>query len=124
MAYATIEEAIDKIREGGFVIVVDEEGDTASGDLVLAAEFADTAVINQMMQIARGLLCVALTPKRIEELETAQAEIATKLADPAFYQNAPAEVPVAKQRLEAIEQEVATAFARWEELEALRVASA
>lgn len=68
MAYATIEEAIDKIREGGFVIVVDEEGDTASGDLVLAAEFADTAVINQMMQIARGLLCVALTPKRIEEL--------------------------------------------------------
>jgi len=63
-------------------------------------------------------------PKRIEELETAQAEITTKLADPAFYQNAPAEVPVAKQRLEAIEQEVATAFARWEELEALRIASA
>ena len=63
-------------------------------------------------------------PKRIEELETAQAEITTKLADPAFYQSAPAEVPVAKQRLEAIEQEVATAFARWEELEALRIASA
>ena len=63
-------------------------------------------------------------PKRIEELETAQAEITAKLADPAFYQNAPAEVPVAKQRLEAIEQEVATAFARWEELEALRIASA
>ena len=63
-------------------------------------------------------------PKRIEELETAQAEIATKLADPAFYQNAPAEVPVAKQRLEAIEKDVATAFARWEELEALRLANA
>ena len=62
-------------------------------------------------------------PKRIEELETEQAGLAGQLADPGFYQREPGAVAAVKQRLEVIEQEVSTAFARWEELEANRVAS-
>jgi ATP-binding cassette subfamily F protein uup len=62
-------------------------------------------------------------PKRIEELETEQVELTAKLADPGFYQREPGAAPEVKQRLETIEQEIATAFARWEELEAIRVAA-
>jgi len=62
-------------------------------------------------------------PKRIEELETEQVELTAKLADPRFYQREPGAAPEVKQRLETIEQEIATAFARWEELEAIRVAA-
>ena len=68
MPMATTEQAVQDISDGRFVIVVDEEGEESSGDLLLAAEFADTEIINRMMRIARGLLCVALTAERIEEL--------------------------------------------------------
>jgi 3,4-dihydroxy 2-butanone 4-phosphate synthase/GTP cyclohydrolase II len=68
MAIATTEQAVQDISDGRFVIVVDEEGEESSGDLLLAAEFADTEIINRMMGVARGLLCVALTAERIEEL--------------------------------------------------------
>ena len=62
-------------------------------------------------------------PKRIEELETEQVGLAAKLSDPGFYQREPGSAPEVKQRLEAIEQEIATTFARWEELEAVRSAT-
>jgi ATP-binding cassette subfamily F protein uup len=62
-------------------------------------------------------------PKQIEDLETEQAELTAKIAAPGFYQRESAAVPLVKQRLVAIEREVAIAFARWEELEALRIAS-
>lgn len=68
MPMGTTEQAVHDLRDGHFVIVVDEEGEEASGDLLLAAEFADTEIINRMMKIARGLLCVALTAERIDEL--------------------------------------------------------
>jgi ABC transport system ATP-binding/permease protein len=57
-------------------------------------------------------------PARIEALEREQAQLAEKLADPAFYKKDAAGVTVAKQRLEILEQEHAQAFARWEELDA------
>jgi ATP-binding cassette subfamily F protein uup len=63
-------------------------------------------------------------PAQLEALEAEQETLAAKLADPTFYQKEPAEAPKVKARLEAIEQETATAFTRWEELEALRVAGA
>jgi ATP-binding cassette subfamily F protein uup len=63
-------------------------------------------------------------PKRIEELETEQVELTAKLADPGFYAREPGAAPVVKSRLEAIEQEITTSFARWEELESVRNASA
>ncbi len=62
-------------------------------------------------------------PKEIEALETEQTELTAKIAAPGFYQREPGAAPLVKQRLVAIEREVATAFARWEELEALRIAS-
>lgn len=62
------EEAIEHIRRGEMVIVVDSEGETSSGDLVMAAEFAESDAINAMMRIARGTMCVALTPERVDEL--------------------------------------------------------
>ena len=68
MALITTEQAIEHIRDGDFVIVVDDEGEQNTGDLILAAEFVDARKINTMMQRARGLLCVALTAERIEQL--------------------------------------------------------
>ncbi len=58
-------------------------------------------------------------PRRIEELETEQAEIHARMSDPAFYRNSGAEVAAVQERLEKIEAELAVGYARWEELEAL-----
>ncbi|MGI5818819.1 MAG: GTP cyclohydrolase II [Armatimonadota bacterium] len=68
MALATTGEAVERIGRGEMVIVVDDDGDSATGDLVLAAEFAESDAINQMMRVARGTMCVALTPARVDEL--------------------------------------------------------
>lgn len=68
MPIVTTEEAIERIRRGEMLIVVDQEGETSTGDLVMAAEFAESDSINRMMRIARGTMCVALTPERVEEL--------------------------------------------------------
>jgi ATP-binding cassette subfamily F protein uup len=59
-------------------------------------------------------------PVQIEKLEAEQSELAAKLADPVFYQREPGSVAAVKLRLEAIEHEMAAAFARWEELEGIR----
>ncbi len=67
-AYAQVEEALRRLRAGQFVIVVDDEGPTNTGDLVLAAQFATPERINFMMREARGLMCVAMTAERLEEL--------------------------------------------------------
>ena len=68
MALATTEEAIERIRQGEMIIVVDDDGESSTGDLVLAAEFAERDAINRMMRVARGTMCVALTPERVDEL--------------------------------------------------------
>ncbi|MEO7414979.1 MAG: ATP-binding cassette domain-containing protein [Opitutaceae bacterium] len=59
-------------------------------------------------------------PKKIEQLETEQSELTAKLGDPAFYKREPAAFSTAKSRLEALDREHATAFARWEELEQVK----
>ncbi|MEY3775722.1 MAG: transporter ATP-binding protein uup, partial [Verrucomicrobiota bacterium] len=59
-------------------------------------------------------------PATIEALEKEQAELTAKLADPVFYKQEAARFAAVKARLEIIEREHATAFARWEELEAIR----
>ncbi|MDD5093224.1 MAG: bifunctional 3,4-dihydroxy-2-butanone-4-phosphate synthase/GTP cyclohydrolase II [Dehalococcoidia bacterium] len=68
MALATIQEAIEDIRDGKFVIVVDDEGRENEGDLVIAAEKISPEAINFMAKHARGLICVPLTAKRLDEL--------------------------------------------------------
>lgn len=66
--FNTIEEALEDIRAGKMIIVVDDEDRENEGDLVLAAEKATPAAINFMAAHARGLICVPMAGKRMEEL--------------------------------------------------------
>jgi len=66
--FATIEEAIEEIRQGRMVVVCDDENRENEGDLTLAAQFATPEAINFMAREARGLVCLALTPERCDEL--------------------------------------------------------
>jgi 3,4-dihydroxy 2-butanone 4-phosphate synthase/GTP cyclohydrolase II len=67
-AFAPIEEALDDIREGRMIVVCDAEDRENEGDLVLAAQFATPEAINFMAKEGRGLICLALTPDRCDEL--------------------------------------------------------
>ena len=66
--FATIEEALEDIRTGRMVVVCDGEDRENEGDLVMAAQFATPDAINFMAREARGLVCLALTPERCDEL--------------------------------------------------------
>ena len=66
--FATIEEAIEEIRRGRMVVVCDGEDRENEGDLVLAAQFATPESVNFMAKEARGLICLALTSERCDEL--------------------------------------------------------
>ncbi len=66
--FASIEEALDDLREGRFVIVCDDEDRENEGDLTLAAQFATAEKVNFMAKEGRGLICLALTPQRCAEL--------------------------------------------------------
>jgi 3,4-dihydroxy 2-butanone 4-phosphate synthase/GTP cyclohydrolase II len=66
--FATVEEALEDIRAGKMVIVTDDEDRENEGDLVMAAQFATPEAINFMVKEARGLVCLALTPERCEQL--------------------------------------------------------
>jgi 3,4-dihydroxy 2-butanone 4-phosphate synthase / GTP cyclohydrolase II len=68
VSFATIEEAIEDIRAGRMVVVCDDEDRENEGDLTLAAQFATPEAINFMAKHGRGLICLALTPDRCEEL--------------------------------------------------------
>jgi len=62
--FATIEDAIEDIREGRMVVVVDDEDRENEGDLTIAAQFATPEAINFMATHARGLICLCLTEER------------------------------------------------------------
>jgi 3,4-dihydroxy 2-butanone 4-phosphate synthase / GTP cyclohydrolase II len=64
-----IQQALDQIRNGKIVILVDDEDRENEGDLVLAAEFATPEAINFIAKEARGLICLSLTKERVEELQ-------------------------------------------------------
>jgi 3,4-dihydroxy 2-butanone 4-phosphate synthase/GTP cyclohydrolase II len=66
--FATIEEALEEIREGRMVVVCDDENRENEGDLTLAAQFATPEAINFMAKEGRGLICLSLTPERCEDL--------------------------------------------------------
>ncbi len=67
--FATIEEAIEDIRSGRFVIVVDDADRENEGDLTIAAQFVTPDAINFMATHGRGLICLCLTPERCDELD-------------------------------------------------------
>jgi 3,4-dihydroxy 2-butanone 4-phosphate synthase / GTP cyclohydrolase II len=68
-AFATIEDAIAAIRAGKMVIVVDDEDRENEGDLTIAAEKITPDAVNFMARYGRGLICLAMTPERLDELE-------------------------------------------------------
>ena len=68
MSFATIEEAIEDIRAGRMVVVCDDEDRENEGDLTMAAQFVTPEAINFMAKEGRGLICLALTPQRCDEL--------------------------------------------------------
>ena len=67
-AFATVEEAIEDIRAGKFVVVVDAADRENEGDLTIAAQFATPEAINFMATHGRGLICLCLTDERCDEL--------------------------------------------------------
>ncbi len=68
-AFATIEQALDDIRQGRMVVVCDDENRENEGDLTMAAQFATPEAINFMAKEARGLICLTLTGERCDELK-------------------------------------------------------
>src|SRR6185437_637342 len=68
MAFASIPEAIEEIRAGRMLVVVDDEDRENEGDLTIAAEKVTPDMINFMATHGRGLICLTLTPERCDEL--------------------------------------------------------
>jgi 3,4-dihydroxy 2-butanone 4-phosphate synthase/GTP cyclohydrolase II len=66
--FATVEEALEDIREGKMVVVVDAADRENEGDLTIAAQFATPDAINFMAKEGRGLICLCLTGERCDEL--------------------------------------------------------
>src|SRR5262245_6758142 len=68
MQLATIEEAIAEIQDGRMVIIVDDEDRENEGDLMIAAEKVTPEAVNFMATHGRGLICLAMTGERLDEL--------------------------------------------------------
>ena len=67
--FNTIEEAIEDIKQGKAVIVIDDENRENEGDFIAAAEMITPEMVNFMATHGRGLICVPLIESRCEELE-------------------------------------------------------
>ena len=67
--FMPVEEAIDAVRAGQMVIVVDDEDRENEGDLTIAAEKITPEAVNFMARYGRGLICLAMTPERLDALE-------------------------------------------------------
>ena len=68
MEFATVEQALADIRDGKMILVADDEDRENEGDLICAASRVTPEVINFMIKRAGGLICLALTPQRCDEL--------------------------------------------------------
>src|SRR5271163_1277763 len=66
--FATIEEANEDIRQGRMIVLVDDEDRENEGDLTMAAEKITPEAINFMAKNGRGLVCLALTEERCDDL--------------------------------------------------------
>ena len=70
--FNTIEEALEDIKEGKMIVVVDDEDRENEGDLIMAAEKVTPEAINFMVKFARGLVCMPIIGDRLRELEISQ----------------------------------------------------
>src|SRR5499427_7500802 len=66
--FSTIEEALDELRAGRLIIIVDDEDRENEGDLVCAAQKVTPEIINFMAREGRGLICLPMTEERCDEL--------------------------------------------------------
>jgi len=71
--FATVDEAIQQFQSGGMVIVVDDEDRENEGDLTIAADMVTPEAINFMARYGRGLVCLSMTGKRLDELDIPMA---------------------------------------------------
>ena len=69
LPFALIEDAVEAVRAGRMVIVVDDEDRENEGDLTMAAEKVTPEAMNFMARYGRGLTCLSMTPERLDELE-------------------------------------------------------
>ncbi|MBI4269864.1 MAG: bifunctional 3,4-dihydroxy-2-butanone-4-phosphate synthase/GTP cyclohydrolase II [Candidatus Rokubacteria bacterium] len=67
--FATVEEAIEEVRAGRILVVVDDEDRENEGDLVMAADKATPEAVNFMAKYGRGLICVPMTGERLDDLK-------------------------------------------------------
>jgi 3,4-dihydroxy 2-butanone 4-phosphate synthase/GTP cyclohydrolase II len=67
--FAEIEKALREMRSGRMIVIADDEDRENEGDLVIAAEMVTPEVINFMATYARGLICLAMTGERLDQLE-------------------------------------------------------
>ncbi|OLB09442.1 MAG: bifunctional 3,4-dihydroxy-2-butanone 4-phosphate synthase/GTP cyclohydrolase II [Candidatus Rokubacteria bacterium 13_2_20CM_2_64_8] len=67
--FASIEEAIEEIRQGRMLLVTDDEDRENEGDLLMAADKATPEAVNFMAKYGRGLICVPMTGERLDELK-------------------------------------------------------
>ena len=70
-SFASIEDAIRELRSGHMIVVVDDEDRENEGDVMMAAEMITPEAINFMATHGRGLICLAMTGERLDELELA-----------------------------------------------------
>ena len=66
--FSPVEEAIEEIKNGKVIIIVDDEDRENEGDFVCAAEYITPEIVNFMVTHGRGMLCVAVSGKRLDEL--------------------------------------------------------
>jgi 3,4-dihydroxy 2-butanone 4-phosphate synthase/GTP cyclohydrolase II len=66
--FCSVEEAVEEIKNGKVIIVVDDEDRENEGDFVCAAEYVTPDIINFMIKHGRGMVCAALSGKRLDEL--------------------------------------------------------
>ena len=69
MAICSVEEAVEEIRQGRMIILVDDEDRENEGDITIAAEHVTPEAINFMARYARGLICLSLGPSLVDKLE-------------------------------------------------------
>jgi len=66
--FSPVEEAIEEIKNGKVIIIVDDEDRENEGDFVCAAEYITPEIVNFMVTHGRGMLCVAVSGKRLDDL--------------------------------------------------------
>jgi 3,4-dihydroxy 2-butanone 4-phosphate synthase / GTP cyclohydrolase II len=69
MKFAEIEKSLTELRSGGMIVIADDEDRENEGDLMIAAEMVTPEVINFMATYARGLICLAMTGERLDQLQ-------------------------------------------------------